>query len=128
MPSQLRHRLLVHAAVEQGGDEVVTEGYRISNDVFDDYYYGDTIIKADIYDFDFIKILNKNVVLKLKDEFVNYYSQYAKLLVLSVEIDIDKIESLGYIYCGFAENSGLENFKVKEIYTIKDGQREEVKL
>ena len=45
-----------------------------------------------------------HIQLKLKQEFVNFYSQYNNI-VLDIEIDLDFMSSQGYTIDGFVENS-----------------------
>ncbi len=90
----------------------------------DDYFVGRTVITTKLNDFDFVNIVDKRYAIKLRDEFVNYYSKYPKIY-LEVEIDLDKLQELDIEFVGFTEDSNLDKFNVLKAYTIQtvDGQK-----
>ena len=99
--------------------------YRGDDDVYEDYLYGENLIKVDIWDFDLIQVADEYVDLKLKKSFVNAYSQFAQQSKLVVEIDLDKLEAQGYKFHSIDKDS-LKPFTVSEIYTTRSGEQKEV--
>lgn len=81
----------------------------------DDYFIGHSVKNVDIFDFDFIKVIDDNYILKLKDSFVNYYKDFN--ICLDVVIDLDKLKELNINFVGFSENSGLNNFNIHKCVT-----------
>lgn len=90
----------------------------------DDYFYGRTILYCDIYDFDFINVSSNYCLLKLSDNFIDFYSKYASKIRLSICIDLDIINKNNIIFAGFYDDSGLQNFAIYECYTTEtiDGE------
>ena len=71
----------------------------------EEYFVGKTVIKCTEDDFDFVPTNDYgHIQLKLKQEFVDFYSQYNNI-VLDIEIDLDFMSSQGYTIDGFVENS-----------------------
>ena len=71
----------------------------------EEYFVGKTVIKCTEDDFDFVPTNDYgHIQLKLKQEFVDFYSQYNNI-VLDIEIDLDFMSSQGYTIDGFIENS-----------------------
>ena len=89
-----------------------------------DYFIGKTIINCDIFDFDFVNVRDNAYVLKLSDNFVSLYAKYTSTIQLSIEIDLDELKRKNIIFCGFAKDSGISNFKVLDCFTteIVDGK------
>lgn len=83
-----------------------------------DYSFGTTIIDLDVYDFELVKINETDVMLKLKEEFVNKYKAYADKIYLNIKVDKTLLSAQGYNYIGFVGNSGLESFQIYEITEI----------
>ena len=78
-----------------------------------DYFYGRPVIEADIFDFDYINVDGNQYALRLKQDFVDYYSQFTDQIYLYVKIDAVELESnYGIEYAGFTQDSGLDNFTV----------------
>ena len=99
-------------------------GFNLNGDYSSgDYFTGEAVFTADIYDFDFVKVLNDSYVLKFKDSFIETYKNF-KNTKLNIEIDLDILKNLNIQFAGFADDSGLENFKINKIYTLEtvDGQ------
>lgn len=84
----------------------------------DDYFTGYTVIQANIYNFDFVKVLDNNYALKLKDSFIQNYKQYKNIRLL-IEIDLDALKSKDINFAGFTSDSGLDNFEVIRCYTTE---------
>lgn len=84
----------------------------------DDYFIGRTVITTSIYDFDFVNIVDNRYAIKLRDEFVSYYSQFSKIY-LNVEIDLDRLKELNIEFVGLTEDNNLDKFKIHEVYTIQ---------
>lgn len=83
------------------------------------YFNGKSIIDVDVNDFELIEDNTQtNVYLKLKDNFIKTHLPYAKKIYLNISIDTSKLTSLGYIYSGFAKNSGLEYFNILKTEVI----------
>ena len=92
----------------------------------DDYFIGRTVIDLQLSDFILVNIDENSIALRLRDEIIEYYSQdqYKGKIYLSVLIDLDKLESLGYDFVGFTGDHGLDNFTViscRSVQTI-DGE------
>lgn len=92
----------------------------------DDYFITRSIIACTNKDFDYVPMVEGYVALKLKQNFINAYLQYKNRIELSILIDLDELEKEGYQFFGFADDSGLENFNIKEAYTLKGQDKSEV--
>jgi hypothetical protein len=92
--------------------------------VYKDYFYGQNLVTADIFDFDLVNVSDNNYCLKLNSSFVKFYSQYKDKIELSVCVDLDVFGSMGYEFVGFTSDSGLSDFTIYECYTVKtvDGE------
>ncbi len=84
-----------------------------------DYLIGRTVVDCDIYDFEFVNVRDNAYVLKLSDSFLNIYSKYANDILLSIEINIDKLKQQNIVFCGFADDSHLSDFKILTCYTVE---------
>ena len=91
-----------------------SDAYSIDDDYSSgDYFYGRPVIEVDIYDFDYVNIEGDQYALRLKSDFIEYYSQFANQIYLAVYIDAVELESsYGIEYAGFTQDSGLDNFNV----------------
>ena len=100
--------------------------------VDDDYLIGNTIIDCTVHDFEFINIRDNIYSLKLKDDFVEFYSKYVGQIQLSVNINLDWMAKHNMVFYGFVENSNLSKFKILDCYTTRtiNGEivRTEVKI
>ena len=98
----------------------------------DDYFVGRTVLKCDIYDFEFLNIIDNYYALKLKNSFIESYNENRDVLVLSIHIDLDVLKEKNIEFIGFADDSGLEKFVVLDCYTTEtvngEIQRVEVQL
>lgn len=88
-----------------------------------DYFIGKTIIDCDISAFDFVTVEDNNVALKLSDRFIDYYDKYKSTIALSIVIDLDLMESLGYNFVGFTSDNNLDKFSIYECYSISAGEK-----
>ena len=88
----------------------------------DSYFIGRTAVDCGINSFDFVTIEDNNVALKLSQSFIDYYSIYKSQIVLSVNIDLDLLENLGYNFVGFTSDNGLNNFDIYQCYTSSGGE------
>lgn len=105
-------------------------GFNLNGDYSSgDYFTGESIFTADIYDFDFVKLLNDSYVLKFKNSFIETYKNF-KNMKLNIEINLDILKNLNIQFAGFADDSGVENFKINKIYTLEtvDGQLIETEI
>ena len=96
--------------------------YNETGDYTDDsYFIGRTIIDTTLNNFNIVKITDTSVALKLKDDFVKFYTQdeYLGRIYLSILIDLDELKSLGYEFVGFTADSGLDNFIVSSCQTVE---------
>lgn len=87
-----------------------------------DYFIGRTIVDCDISSFNFVTVDENNVALKLNNAFTNYYIPYKDSIVLSVVIDLDLLESLGYTFVGFTADNGLDKFNIYKCYSTSQGE------
>ncbi len=90
-----------------------------------DYFVGYSIVDVGLGSFSLVTIEDNNVALKLSDEFITYYNKYKDTIKLSIVIDLDLLESLGYTFIGFTADSGLDKFNIYECYTISGGEKVE---
>lgn len=129
---------VVHINVSDDGADSYTDSMfnMIKNDatfnlnperVTDDYFTGRTLIKVDNNAFDFVKVHENKIALKLKESFVNEYLPVKDSIILDVEINIDKIKEQGYEYFGLCSDHGLNQFKLKSIHTVDSSSGHEVK-
>ena len=90
----------------------------------DDYFIGRSVVTADIYDFDFVQVSENNYCLKLKDSFVQYYSQFKDSIYLDIVINLDELKKSNINFVGFTEDSNLDNFTVHKCVTrqTQDGR------
>lgn len=88
----------------------------------EDYFIGKTVIDCNISSFDFVTIEGNNIALKLKESFLNYYEKYKNLIKLSVIIDLDLLNELGYTFVGFTADSGLDNFMLYKCCTMSNNE------
>ncbi len=89
-----------------GSPSYKVDGYTGENG---DYFTGEHIIDVTYKAFDFVKLTDTDVALKLKKEFLNAHLPYKKEISLNIKIDLSET---GYNFVGFTEDSGLENFKI----------------
>lgn len=75
--------------------------------VYEDYYYGRTIINVDIDNFDKEELEDGTIKLVLKNTFIDDYDDYSKAILLDIDIVLDET----YIFAGFDDNL-LDNFSV----------------
>ena len=105
------------------GSVLGNQNFNLNGDnVGEDYFVGRTVVDCDISSFDFVTVEGNNVALKLSDAFIDYYIPYKDTIVLSVVIDLDLLENLGYTFVGFTADSGLDRFKVYECYSTSAGE------
>ncbi|MGN1201340.1 MAG: hypothetical protein ACI4R8_03700 [Candidatus Caccovivens sp.] len=110
----------------------ITEDDETPGVVDDDYLVGNTIIDCTVHDFEFINVRDNIYSLKLKDDFVDFYTKYASQIQLSVNINLDWMAKHNMVFYGFVDNSNLSKFKILDCYTTRtiNGEivRTEVKL
>lgn len=105
------------------GSVLGNRNFSLNNDYSaGDYFIGRTVVDCDISSFDFVTVDENNVALKLNNSFTNYYILYKDSIVLSVVIDLDLLESLGYTFVGFTADNGLDKFNIYECYTTSQGE------
>ncbi len=105
--------------------------YNLTGDkVYDDYFYGENILKLDILDFDLVQVTGNQYCLKMSESAYDFYSKYKKNTMLSICVDLDILKKKNYVFVGFTADSRLSEFEIYDIYTLEtiDGQvvREEV--
>lgn len=94
----------------------------------DDYFIGKKVqlVTQDdcipVFDTD-----NKNVKLKLSEEFKQANYEYRKNIVLKIVIDIDQLDSLGLTFNGLVIDS-FADFNVYKVYKLADDTYTEVEL
>ena len=95
----------------------------------EDYFIGKTMIVCTYSYFDFVQISENNYAFKLKQSFIDYLNlpQNKNKIVLKIEINLDDLNNLGYIFVGFTEDSGLSNFEILECYTLETIDNELIK-
>lgn len=93
----------------------------------DDYYIGKTIMNVNNNMFDKVQVQEGFVALKLKAEYIEYFSQYKDEICLAITIDKDKLNDEGLEFVGFTADSGLEKFHLKSCETIETINGEIVK-
>lgn len=91
----------------------------------DDYFYGRNIVKLNIYNFDFVNISDNFYAIKLKKDIANFYKNYN--IYLKIEIDLDILETNNMVFTGVTADSGLDDFKIQEFYTLKTLNGEVIK-
>ena len=89
--------------------------------VSEDYFFGRDVINLSVYDFDYVGLEYDSYVLKLKEDFVNYYSQYADSIVLDIVIDLDILEAQGIHFLDIDKES-LSKFNVYRCVTMANGE------
>ncbi len=102
--------------------------YNATGDYTEDgYFVGKTIINADYTNFSYVLIEDNFYAGKLKQSYIDYYKDYADVVMLSVVIDLDSLNALNINFVGFAEDSGLNNFVIYKCVTTKtiDGEKVE---
>ena len=77
-----------------------------------DYFAGRQLINVDIYDFDYVKVIDNKFALKLKQEFKDIYLSKSNSIILSIFIDETALSELGMTFVGFTADSGLSDFMV----------------
>ena len=80
-----------------------------------DYFVGKQHITVDVFDFDFVKVVDNDYALKLNKNFLDLYLSKSDLIVLSIYIDENVLSELGFNFVGFTKDSGLDNFTVLSI-------------
>lgn len=106
------------------GSFLGNSSFSLNGDYVDDtYFIGRTVVNCDISNFDFIIIDDNNIALKLSGAFIDYYSKFKSSIVLSVVIDLDLINELGYVFNGFSTDNGLDNFDIYECYSVSGGEK-----
>lgn len=93
----------------------------------DDYFIGKTIMNVNNKMFDKVEVEKGYVALKLKPEYIEYFSQYKDEICLAITIDKDKLNDEGLEFVGFTADSGLEKFYLKSCETIETINGEIVK-
>ena len=81
----------------------------------DDYFIGRSYLEVTEKDFDLVEIEPGYCVLKLKENFINYYSKY-DTLILKINVNLDRFVENQITILGFANDSGLSDFEVSESY------------
>lgn len=87
----------------------------------DDYFVGKTVINCNIYSFDFENDGLNNLTLKLNDNFISAHEKYKKSIVLSIEIDVDMLDNLGYELKGFNTKS-FDGFVILKCCSVSNGE------
>ncbi len=77
-----------------------------------DYFVGRQLVNVDIYDFDYVKVVDNQYALKLKQEFRDIYLSKSDSIILSIFIDEEVLSELGMTFVGFTSDSGLSDFMV----------------
>ena len=80
-----------------------------------DYFAGRQLINVDIYDFDYVKVIDNKFALKLKQEFKDIYLSKSNSIILSIFIDETALSELGMTFVGFTADSGLSDFMVLSV-------------
>ncbi len=80
-----------------------------------DYFTGRQLINVDIYDFDYVKVVDNQYALKLKEEFKDIYLSKSDSIILSIFIDETALSELGMTFVGFTADSGLSDFMILSI-------------
>lgn len=93
------------------------------SDSLTDYYIGRSYFNVDEKCFDLVEIEAGYYVLKLKDSFVDTYSNFDTIR-LKVVVNLDGFISKGYEIMGFALDSGLNKFNVETCQFVQtiDGE------
>lgn len=93
--------------------------YNLTNDYSsDDYFIGRTIINCNIYDFNYVLVVDNKYEIKLKNQFVEFYQNYS-LIYLSIELDLDKLKQENITYVGLTKDNNLNMFNILEFYTLE---------
>lgn len=89
----------------------------------DDYFIGRSYLNVTEKDFDLVEIEHGYCVLKLKANFVKFYSKYDNI-ILNVKVNLDTYAKDKITILGFATDSGLDKFSVQGCYFLEtiDGQ------
>ena len=87
--------------------------------IADDYYIGRTEMKLTNKMFDYVEVEEGKVALKLKSEYLEYYTQYKDNICLSIMIDKDELNDKELQFVGFTKDSGLEKFNIKSCKTTE---------
>lgn len=77
-----------------------------------DYFVGKEVVNVDIYDFDYVPIIENQCAFKLKKDFVDLYLERNNSIVLSIYIDDILLSELGIKFVGFTDDSGLKDFDI----------------
>lgn len=105
-----------------------SSNFNMSNVNSEDYFYGRTTINVDnaleSSEFSMVKVTDKQVALKLNDNFNKAYLPYAKKIELIVLIDLDVLTAKGLAFVGFTADSGLDKYNVVSCQTVQtiDGE------
>lgn len=97
-----------------------SENYRIEGYTGTEgsYFAGQDIVDVSYKNFDFVKIAETDVALKLREDFISAWLPYKKTIALYIKIDTEEISNLGYTFLGFTSDSGLDNFKIYKTEVI----------
>lgn len=103
-----------------------SQNYNSSNIISNDYFIGRTIIETNLSHFNFVNVTETSVALKLREDFIECYTQdkYKDKIYLSVLIDLDKLAEDGKTFLGFTADNGLSNFTIISCQTVEtiDGE------
>lgn len=102
-----------------------TPNYNANGDFnSDDFYTGKTVIVANEYDLDFIKVDGNFYAARLDDNFIEQYEDLKNEILISLQIDLDNLASQNISFVGLVDNWNPANFEVASAYTfqIVDGE------
>lgn len=85
------------------------------SDTTGNYFAGRQVIHVDYRHFDKVLVGDKKYALKLRQDFLDTYLPKSDVICLAITIDTDILAEKGIEYAGFTSDSGINNFKVKEI-------------
>lgn len=92
----------------------------------DDYFIGRSVVRVTEKDFVLVQIYGDYYALKLRDDFVKYFSQYSKIK-LSILINKDEIKKQDVTVLGFADDNNLDKFEILDFYSVETIDGEKVK-
>lgn len=98
--------------------------YNSSSTIIEDYVLGRTYKRITEKDFDIVVIEQGYCLLKLKEDFVKFYSKF-DTIVYNVIIDLDTFQEIEIF--GFTKDNGLSRFNINKCILIQtiDGNRDQ---
>lgn len=89
----------------------------------DSYFYGRAVVKATVYDLDFVLVVDNKYAVKLNYVFTLKYKLYKDEIRIVIEVDLDILKVNNMEFIGFANNA-VGEFMLDKCYTLetKDGQ------